>query len=203
MSALDRLVQFEFEKDWRLERVVNKEHFKPVEEVKKYFSKYVSGSDEKTEALMLADLTSWLPDQALSLGDKMSMQGSVEERVPLLDREVVDLALSLPIEYKVDAFGTKKILKDAFRNALPEVLFKEPKRGWFSPGAKWLRRHDIQAVVRQVMSPEYYAPTAGLFDWDAVSKMLEDHIGKREYNLTILWMILTFQIWAKRYKATL
>lgn len=199
MSALDRLAQFEFEKDHRLSKVINSDFFHSMDQVKESFTRYTKAGD-KTESLMMADLKSWLPDQALLLGDKMSMQGSLEERVPLLDREVVDLALSLPLSYKVSPFQTKKVLKDAFRSILPEQLFKEPKRGWFSPGAKWLRREDMQSVVRRVLSSEYYPPTASLFKWDDIKKMLEDHIEKREYNLTILWMIMTFQIWAKQHK---
>lgn len=198
MSALDRLAQFEFEKDHRLQRVIQPKSFLPIDQVKKSFAKYIQTGD-KTESLMMADLQSWLPDQALLLGDKMSMQGSLEERVPLLDREVVDLALSLPLSYKVSPFQKKKVLKDAFRSILPEQLFKEPKRGWFSPGAKWLRREDMQSVVRRVLSSEYYPPTASLFKWDHIKKILEDHIEKREYSLTILWMIMTFQIWAKKH----
>lgn len=203
MSALERLAQFEFEKDKRLSRVVSRDIFKPMSSVSKYFAKYVDSSLDKTDTLMLADIRSWLPDQALSLGDKMSMQGSLEERVPLLDREVVDLAMSLPLHFKVTPFGTKKILKDAFRGVLPQELFKEPKRGWFSPGAKWIRREEIQKIFKKVLSPDYYASTESVFDWSEVSKMLEDHISKKEYNLTILWAILTFQIWAKKYSISL
>ncbi len=199
MSALERLVQFEFEKDKRLSRVINTDVFTTVSEVQRYFEKYVEGYKDKTEALIQADLTSWLPDQALLLGDKMSMYGSLEERVPLLDREVVALAKSLPLNYKVTPFTTKKILKDAFRKELPEALFKEPKRGWFSPGAKWLRRPEVRALVQEVLSESYYAPTSKLFNWQAVHTMLDNHIEKREYNLTVLWAILTFQIWAKKY----
>jgi asparagine synthase (glutamine-hydrolysing) len=200
MSALDRLLQFEFEKDWRLEKVLSKKFFEPVSRIKEDFKKYIGHSKDKTEALMMADLTSWLPDQALTLGDKMSMRGSIEERVPLLDREIVDLALTLPLSYKVTPFDTKKIFKEAFREDLPEALFKEPKRGWFSPGAKWLRRREILAIARQVLQEGYYGPTAGLFDWTGVQTMLENHVEKREYNLTILWAVLTFQIWARKYK---
>ncbi len=203
MSALERLAQFEFEKDKKLSRVVCKDIFKPMSSVSSTFAKYVDADLDKTDALMLADIRSWLPDQALSLGDKMSMQGSLEERVPLLDREVVDLAMRLPISFKVTPFSIKKILKDAFRDVLPKELFKESKRGWFSPGAKWIRRKEIQKIFKEVLSPDYYAPTSSMFDWSEVSKMLEDHISKKEYNLTILWAILTFQIWAKKYKVTL
>src|SRR5690606_29335553 len=118
MSALDRLAQFEFEKDHRLWRVVDEKYLFSASQIKEAFKKYI-GEGDKTEALMMADLRSWLPDQALLLGDKMSMRGSLEERVPFLDREVVDLAMSLPRNYKVGTFNTKRILKDAFRDDLP------------------------------------------------------------------------------------
>ncbi len=203
MSSLDRLVQFEFIKDKDLRKVIDSEYLKPLEEVRENFKKYLEGSQDKTESLMLADLRSWLPDQALTLGDKMSMKGSLEERVPLLDREVVNLAMSLPLNYKVTPFKTKKIFKDAFRKILPETLFKEPKRGWFSPGAKWLRKPEVQSVAYMALNEGYNESMSGLFNWQAVNLMLERHIKKEEYNLTIIWMILTFQIWAKKYKISL
>ncbi len=203
MSALDRLVQFEFEKDHRLSKVVNDKYLKPISEIRKTFQKYIPDSLDKTTDLMFADLVSWLPDQALSLGDKMSMFGSLEERVPFLDREVVDLAMSFPINFKVGPFKTKKILKDAFRDELPNFLFVQPKRGWFSPGAKWIRRKEIEAIFRRVLSDGYYANTAPLFNWSAVDDMLNKHISKEDYNLTILWAIMTFQVWARKYNISL
>jgi len=200
MPALNRLVQFEFEKDFRLEKVVNSKFFIPMIKVRESFDKYLGDTENKTEALMMADLRSWLPDQALSLGDKMSMVGSLEERVPLLDRDVVDLAMGLPLNFKVTPFTTKKILKDAFKKELPKNLFTEPKRGWFSPGAKWIRRGEIEKIFRNVLSPGYYTGTEELFEWYSVEKMLDNHISKKEYNLTILWAIFSFQVWAKQYE---
>ncbi len=202
-QGLDRLVLFEFEKDKNLKKIINTKYFSGVDEVKNHFRKYTGAALDGTDDLMLADISSWLPDQALTLGDKMSMRNSLEERVPLLDREVVDLALSLPRDYKVDAFNMKKVLKDAFRKDLPEILFREPKRGWFSPGAKWLRRKEILDLVKNVLRKDYHEGTNDLFDWGAVEKMLGDHVEKKQYNLTILWAILTFQIWARAYKIKL
>lgn len=198
MNALDRLAQFEFEKDFRLDRVVSEKYLNSGHEVKESFARYIESDLDKTEALMMADVRSWLPDQALLLGDKMSMQGSVEERVPLLDKKILDLSLSLPLKFKVTPFETKKILKDAFRDILPKELFKEPKRGWFSPGAKWLRRPEILSIVDEVLSPDYYPETKDIFDWSALENMLKDHVEKKEYNLTVIWAIMTFQVWAKK-----
>jgi asparagine synthase (glutamine-hydrolysing) len=197
MSALDRLAQFEFEKDFRLQKVITAKYQVSLPEIKESFRKYIVENLDKTEALMHADFSSWLPDQALALGDKMSMYGSLEERVPLLDCEIVNLAYSLPLSFKVTPFQTKKILKDAFRNVLPASLFSEPKRGWFSPGAKWLRNPEVRKVIENVLSEGYYQPTSQLFDWPSVQIVLRNHIDKQEYNLTILWAIITFQIWAR------
>jgi asparagine synthase (glutamine-hydrolysing) len=133
----------------------------------------------------------------------MSMRGSLEERVPFLDRAVVDLGMRLPLSMKVTPFATKKILKDAYRSSLPAQLFSEPKRGWFSPGAKWLRRPEIQEIARHALSEGYYAGTKELFNWNGIRTMLDDHVGKREYNLTMLWALMTFQIWAKTYNIKL
>ena len=116
---------------------------------------------------------------------------------------MVELALSLPRNSKVDAFRTKKILKDAFHGVLPEALYKEPKRGWFSPGAKWLRIPEVTKVAREILSGDYYENTAELFDWKAIEKMLDDHLSKKEYNLTLLWAIMSFQMWAKNFRITL
>lgn len=200
MSALDRLAQFEFEKDKRIERVIASNVFVPMNKVKESFKQFVGNAPDKTLDLMMADMRLWLPDQALTLGDKMSMQGSLEERVPLLDRTVVDLGMKLPLGWKVTPFATKKILKDAYRTSLPRELFSEPKRGWFSPGAKWLRRPEIERIARQTLSEGYYGGTTDLFNWSGIEKILAGHIDKSEYNLTLLWAIMTFQIWAKAYQ---
>jgi asparagine synthase (glutamine-hydrolysing) len=202
-NALGRIKLFEFEKDEKISKVLSGAYFTSAATVAGEFERYVSGSGNTTEAFMLADLTSWLPDYALALGDKMSMWGSVEARVPLLDREVVNVAMTLPLSHKVTVTKTKKILKDAFKDVLPKKLIGQPKRGWFSPGAKWLRRKDIQVIARRALSAEYYVGTEELFDWKGLEEMLVNHISGKTYNLTLLWAVMTFQIWAKKYKVKL
>ncbi len=199
-TILERLSIFEFEKDKKLKKAINSKYLKENKEIQYIFERYSTGSNSITEDLMMIDLKSWLPDQALALGDRMSMYGSVEERVPLLDKELVNLAMSLPLNIKVDNFNTKKVLKDAFKKELPDQLFKEPKRGWFSPGAKWLRQPEIEKIARNVLSSEYYSQTKDLFEWNNIEEIFNKHLNREEYNLTLIWMIMTFQIWAKKYK---
>ena len=69
-----------------------------------------------------------LPNDMLTKVDLMSMANSLEVRVPFLDYEVVNFAFSLPDSYKINANGRKRILRDAFRDFLPEALYN--RRGY-------------------------------------------------------------------------
>lgn len=203
-TSSDLFAQLMFQKDGPLSRVVAPNFFRTSEATKEFFrTGHVSDvPGDVAEVLMSADRQSWLPDFFFTLSDKMSMASALEERVPFADNDVVSFAASLPRSYKLDLFGTKKILKDAFRSELPSFLLSQPKRGWFSPASKWFRDPEFGAFAHNVLSKEYYEGTAALFAWDGVQRMLEDHIEKREYQLPLLWALLTFQMWARRYNVT-
>lgn len=155
-----------------------------------------------TQKMLWFDRESWLVDHALIRSDRASMAYGVEERVPLLDRALLDYVEPLPLSYKVGLLGTKRLLRDAFK-AQVGTLAKEPKRGWFSPGTKWLRRGSLHTLAKEALSPSYYAGTKDLFAWDRVQRSFEAHAAGRGYALTPLWAILTFQLWAKAYSIEL
>lgn len=154
------------------------------------------------DALMDAD-RQLLTDGTLLRTDKLSMAVGLETRVPLLDKEMVELAARIPAKQKVSLFATKALFKDAVRDRLPEYLFSEPKRGWSAPAGMWLQRPKVYAYAKEVLSPSYYLPTAGLFDWNGVASVLEGHYGRTESNRTMLWALLSFQIWARRFGAVI
>jgi asparagine synthase (glutamine-hydrolysing) len=163
------------------------------------FAEYFTGGDIADE-LMHADEGGWLVGDALMRGDNMSMAASLEARVPFLDERVKALARALPRSYKVDTSRTKKVLKDAFTDVLPREILQQPKRGWFSPGAKWLRRSDFVAFADEMF--------AGAKEFEAVFNMQEiralyaEHRGGG-YHATILWSVLTLLAWAREHKLTL
>jgi asparagine synthase (glutamine-hydrolysing) len=199
--GIERYAHFLFLKDREINGILAPE-FVNDETEQLFDGRYfvnVQGSDFETH-FMAADRDAWLVDESLTRSDKMSMASGLENRVPLLDLELVALADTLPLSCKVTPLQTKILLKEAFRDELPGDLFRQPKRGWFSPAAKWLRQERFSTFAREVLSPYFYPETAQLFRWDGVSRMLEDHIEKRHYNLTPLWMLMTFQLWARAYQ---
>lgn len=152
------------------------------------------------DALMDAD-RQLLTDGTLLRTDKLSMAAGLEARVPLLDLEMIELAARIPAEQKVSLFTTKRLFKDAVRDRLPAYLFQEPKRGWSAPAGVWLGRPEMYAYAKEVLSPSYYPPTGQLFNWDGIASVLEDHFNQVKSNRPLLWSLLSFQVWARRFGA--
>lgn len=202
-EGVDRFSLFAFQKDDTISRVVvggsdaiTGNYFE-----ERYFGNNIWPTFE--ELLMEVDRQAWLVDESLVRTDKFSMAYGLEGRVPFLDNEVIDFTSSLPLKYRLTPFTTKKILKDAFRGYIPDFLFHQPKRGWFSPAAKWLRRPELYAFAKEILSPSYYRETSALFSWVEVENMLEEHYQHRGYHLHMLWMVLVFQLWAREFNIRL
>lgn len=154
------------------------------------------------DAFMDAD-RQLLIDGTLLRTDKLSMAAGLEARVPLLDLEMIELAARIPAEQKVSLSVTKRLFKDAMRDRLPAYLFEEPKRGWSAPAGTWLEQPEVHAYAKEVLSPSYYAPTASLFDWEGVASVLGDHFNRVKANRPLIWSLLAFQVWARRFGATI
>ncbi|MCP6719476.1 MAG: hypothetical protein KJI71_04610, partial [Patescibacteria group bacterium] len=67
-----------------------------------------------------------------------------------------------------------------------------------SPAAKWLRM-GLKDFAYEILSPSYCSDTQKYFNFDQIKTVLDNHIYKKEYNLDIIWSLLTFQIWYKTF----
>lgn len=155
------------------------------------------------DQFMRVDRESWLADESLARTDRTSMAFGVEARVPLLDIDIVNFADSIQGSTKFKPWSSKKILRDAYKGYLPSYLFNQPKRGWISPGAKWLRDPVLNASAHDILSSSYYSGLDGLIKWQSVQDLLTHHTHGGGYHLYPLWNILQLQTWAKKYNITL
>ena len=73
-------------------------------------------------------------------GDRNSMSASVESRVPFLDRQLVEYALSLPENFLISNDGeTKSVFRSAMRGIVPDsILDRRDKIGFETPQQVWL-----------------------------------------------------------------
>lgn len=101
--------------------------------------------------LMLMDLLQYHPDDILVKVDRAGMFYSLETRIPLLDRDIIDFAWSLPLEYKYKDGVTKKLMRDVLYRYIPRNMMERPKKGFSVPLAKWLNKGKMRIWAENVM----------------------------------------------------
>ena len=112
-----------------------------------------------------ADLKTYLPGDILTKVDRASMAHSLEVRVPLLDHDLVEWAATLPPRLRLNARGSKFVLKTALGPYLPPAILRRRKMGFAVPLAAWLRGSLLGPVERALAEPAF--ADAGLFDMAA------------------------------------
>ena len=150
------------------------------------------------EKAMLHDLTTYLPDDVLTKVDRASMAVSLETRTPLLDYRIVEFALGLPLEYKLQNGKKKRILKDLLYSEVPKEMIGQNKMGFRIPFADWLRK-DYDPLVQWYFSEEFIRKQ-GLFDPVLTGKMLRSYQDSNTVDYAReVWTFLVFQIWYEHY----
>ena len=61
------------------------------------------------------------------------MGNSVEGRFPFLDHRVVEFASTIPPQYKINVLNEKYILKEAYKDILPDSIVKRDKQPYRAP----------------------------------------------------------------------
>ena len=145
----------------------------------------------------LVDLMTYLPGDILTKVDRMSMACSLEARVPLLDHTLVEFAMSLPSNLKIRDGTGKWIFRRAISDLVPTAVLNRPKRGFAIPISRWFLnelRHRMEGIL-QKDSPVY-----DFLDFNAVSRVVNEHRSLRRDHSSLLWRILVLHIWLKAFE---
>ncbi|MGL5260448.1 MAG: asparagine synthase (glutamine-hydrolyzing) [Lachnospiraceae bacterium] len=143
--------------------------------------------------IMLMDLLMYHPDDILVKVDRSGMAVSLESRIPMLDKDVVEFAWSLPMEYKIQGDVTKKILRNILYKYVPRELVDQPKRGFSIPVAKWLKEPKLREWAEDLIEPSKLERQNLLnveVVWDIWNRFIKEDIWCNQ-----IWYILMFQEW--------
>lgn len=163
---------------------------------------YPSGLlEEPRHNLMLMDLLMYHPDDILNKVDRTAMAVSLETRVPMLDRDVVEFAWTLPLAYRQENGVRKKILRDILYRYVPRELMERPKTGFSIPLHRWLRQPGLREWAESLLEPSLLE-RQGLLETTAVRKLWDDYIMKNVWKPQI-WYILMLQEWLRLTKVKL
>ena len=145
------------------------------------------------------DLKGYLSEGVLTKVDRASMACSLEVRVPILDRHVVELAFSLPGRFKLSGMTTKYLLRRMLRGLVPKEICSRKKKGFGIPLSRWFR-HELLPVLREFCSPDTLR-RGGIFRPETVDRLIAEHRNGSHDHRKKLYTIMAFQLWASRYHA--
>ena len=158
-----------------------------------------AGSRPSLDRNLYVDARSYLVDNCLVKMDRMSMACSLEARVPLLDHDLVELAFRVPPELKVRNRKTKILLKRAAARHVPRDCVYRPKEGFSIPIKHWLRG-ELRPMMEDLLSGDRLS-REGIFDASEVEKLKQEHIEGQANHSHVLWSIMVFEDWARRWSA--
>jgi asparagine synthase (glutamine-hydrolysing) len=147
--------------------------------------------------ILYSDQTSWLPDNLLERGDRMTMAASIESRVPFLDHQLAGYVSSLPDSYRVKGLKTKWILRQAAQSLIPEKILNRPKVGFRVPVSKWFQGPMKDYLRGHLQGAE--SKTRGYYDPQVLDRVVGDHIEGRQNHEKLLWALLNLEIWHRQY----
>jgi asparagine synthase (glutamine-hydrolysing) len=127
---------------------------------------------ESTEVRMTRLICeTYLLENGIAQGDRLSMASSVELRLPLVDHRVVETVIGLRKQNPDSRLPPKAWLKSALKGILPEWVMRRPKKG-FQPPVKFWHRALFEAygswlgengylVREKILTPEAARSLAG------------------------------------------
>jgi asparagine synthase (glutamine-hydrolysing) len=153
----------------------------------------MAGAATPVDRALRLDSQIMLVDDPVKRVDNMTMAWGLEARVPFLDHELVELAASIPPEFKLND-GGKGVLKDAARLVVPADVI-DRKKGYFPvPQLKYIEGEFLD-MVRDALSSQK-ARERGLFRKDYLDALFAnpaDHI--TPLRGSELWQVALLEMW--------
>ncbi len=160
--------------------------------IKDYYNKFSEKTDE-INCTLYTDFKVSLEGDMLTKVDRASMLASLETRVPLLGKNVIEVASHIPGNYKMSGKQQKKVFKDAFKDIIPGELYSKTKRGFEVPISEWIRDELKEDVFNTITCG--YLKDEGIVTEDSLRQMFREHENCIHNYSMELWSIYIFEKW--------
>ena len=144
-------------------------------------------------SMLYKDICGYHPDDILVKVDRTGMMVSLENRVPMLDYDVIQFAFRLPIEYKYENGVSKRILKDILYRYVPEDMLNRPKKGFSVPIKDWLQNGPVADMARETLADSLLLKD-GYLDKKAFETVLRE-FEKDGSHSKLLWKLFVAEQW--------
>jgi asparagine synthase (glutamine-hydrolysing) len=155
--------------------------------------------DHLLDRMMLADQTTYLPDDLLAKMDRASMSASLEVRAPLLDHRIVEFSWRLPRSLKLRGATGKWILRQLLYRRVPRAIVDRPKMGFSVPIDRWLRG-PLREWAADLLSADDLI-RGGVLDPAPIARAWRDLMDGRRQTGAAVWAVVMFQAWKREWQA--
>jgi asparagine synthase (glutamine-hydrolysing) len=145
--------------------------------------------------MLVGDLLTYLPDNMLLRSDKVLMGASVEGRMPLLDRAIIERVTNVPASARAGLRAPKAALQEAVRDVVPREILARPKRGFPVPVGRFLFEDSERSLERIVLSDA--CRERGLFDPNALGALVAGELPYRSERELKLFTVAMLELWIR------
>ena len=150
---------------------------------------------DDVDRALYGDFKTYLPDQLLTKMDVSTMAVALEARSPLLDKNLIEYAATIPTNLRIKGYTTKYLLKKLASRYVPKEVLYRRKRGFVMPTSNWMQG-DLMGTLNTVLNSEQFFDR-GWFNPEVVRQMLsEQQTGERNWSEQ-LWTLLILELWAR------
>lgn len=161
---------------------------------KKYFNNdllsRITKKNSNIEELQHSEITKTQLQKLLKYEDRNSMYNSIEARVPFIDHNIVEFAISIPFEYKMFEGWTKYILRRNGTEILPNTItWRKNKFGFESPKDIWLS--DKAYFLDQILKSPF------------INNFIDSKtLIKSKIDAITLWKLYNISVWANKFNVS-
>ena len=171
-----------------------------VSQTNTQFHKYFSDSGDLSpiDQVLYTEFHTKMVNDYLLVEDRMSMAHSVEERVPLLDIDLVNFGFSIPVELKIKRNTTKYLFRKAMSDQLPEKIISKKKWG-FTVNPYLQFKKDLREVAKNILTKNFIKDQ-GIFNYEYIKRIIDYPPNpKLRWHYNYLWIVVGFAIWDKMF----
>lgn len=151
----------------------------------------------------------------LVMEDKLSMAHSLETRVPFLDNNLVDFAMSVPLKYKLSNLSEVKrlnenetgnktgkyfqktkdgklILRKVMERYIPQEVTDREKQGFSAPDASWFKGESIEYVKKELLQNNHLIDS--LLSEKSLHSLVNEHLSGRINHRLLVWSFLNLNL---------
>lgn len=134
--------------------------------------------------------------------DRLGAAHGIETHVPFMAHQVVEFSIALGDKYKFVNHQSKYLLRRAMDGVVPREILEHYYKGSYSKLEEgWLRTAHEQRLVKTISDTAHEWPE--IFDEEGVRVLMREYARADKETLLLLWRILCFGTWARKFNVTL